>query len=267
MNVAPRVLSWRGYPSQHAGGILSHMHMRVVLQRLFSPRAIAIAMCSAAARFDAPAVLAQAADDRSAPAAEVIRALKEIECAPPPAATAEDLSGRWELVFSTAAAKLPLIDGYMPNREVLEWDLAARRLKLEIETLPLLPKVRVVGEELTFDAASQTLTYSVKQKPPSQWRVLHVDRANGLLAARSSVTGLNLIRKLRGGAMRPTATLAAAALSAAASAATALRARRAVATAAAPPLGQDLCEEFALCAPRRGLAPLRRAPLHAPARE
>ena len=241
----------------------AHAHdMRVVLQRLFSPRAIAIAMCSAAARFDATAVLAQAADDRSAPAAEVIRALKEIECAPPPAATAEDLSGRWELVFSTAAAKLPLIDGYMPNREVLEWDLAARRLKLEIETLPLLPKVRVVGEELTFDAASQTLTYSVKQKPPSQWRVLHVDRANGLLAARSSVTGLNLIRKLRGGAMRPTATL-----SAAASAAAASRARRAVATAAAPPLGQDLCEEFALCAPRRGLAPLRRAPLHAPACE
>ena len=52
--------------------------------------------------------------------------------------SAADLQGhRWELIFSSAAAKLPLLDGYMPNREVLTWDLERSRLELEIETLPL----------------------------------------------------------------------------------------------------------------------------------
>ena len=65
-------------------------------------------------------------------------------------ATAEDLSGRWELVFSTAAAKLPLIDGYMPNRELLSWDLGAGRLNLQIETLTFLPTIAVLDSLSTM---------------------------------------------------------------------------------------------------------------------
>ena len=85
----------------------------------------------------------------------------------------------------------------MPNRELLTWDLQARQLQLQIETLPLLPRIRVVGEDLVFDAAAQTLTYRVGDKPPSEWQLLMFDDASGgVLAARSSVTGLNVIRRL-----------------------------------------------------------------------
>ena len=120
-------------------------------------------------------------------------------------ATAADLAGTWELVFSSAAAKIPLLDGYMPNRELLTWDLKAARLELEIETLPMLPKVRVVGESLAWDEATQTLTYTVGSKPTSEWKLLFFDASDGVIAARSSVTGLNLIRRLRGGTMAPAA--------------------------------------------------------------
>ena len=44
--------------------------------------------------------------------------------------------------------------------------------------------------------AAQTLTYAINDKPPSQWRVLYVDRAAGVMAARSSVTGLNVIKRV-----------------------------------------------------------------------
>lgn len=156
---------------------------------------------------DAPSIITRCALQRDAPAAEVIAALEAIEAAPADdgpnlsgRACATDLSGQqtWELVFSSAAAKLPLLDGYMPNEERLTWDLEAQRLELEIETLPLafVPKIRIVGEGLRWDEAAQTLTYTVGSKPPSEWRVLWLDRANGVLAARSSVTGLNVIRRL-----------------------------------------------------------------------
>ena len=45
------------------------------------------------------------------------------------------------------------------------------------------------GECLTWDEAAQTLEYTVSGRSKSQWRVFHVDSANGLMAARSSVTG------------------------------------------------------------------------------
>ena len=152
----------------------------------------------------AAAVLSRCALDRDAPAAEVLATLEQLDRGAGlsrPVISAADLQGhRWELIFSSAAAKLPLLDGYMPNREVLTWDLERSRLELEIETLPLLPKIRVVGEDLAWDEPAQTLTYSVKQKPPSFWRILFFDAAAGVLAAKSSVTGLNVIRRLRGGA-------------------------------------------------------------------
>ena len=147
---------------------------------------------------DTPAaVLTRCALQRDSPAEDVLRTLEELERAQctEPAAVA-DFDGRWELVWSSAATKLPLLNGYMPNRELLSWDLQAAQLRLEIETLPFLPKISIVGEGLAFDEAAQTLTYAIKDKPPSQWRLLYVDRAAGVMAARSSVTGLNVIKRV-----------------------------------------------------------------------
>ena len=76
------------------------------------------------------------------------------------------------------------------------FDLAERRMELSIETLPLLPRMRVLGEELEWDEVAQTLTYTVGKKPPSTWRILFVDRERGVIAARSSVTGLNVIHRV-----------------------------------------------------------------------
>ena len=150
---------------------------------------------------DASATLVRCALRKDAPASDVLSALKEVECADVASsvglpACASDLGGLWELVFSSAAAKLPLIDGYMPNKEELRFDLAAQRMELAIETLPLLPRMNVVGEDLSWDEQAQTLTYVVGKKPPSQWRVLFVDRDQGVIAARSSVTGLNVIHRV-----------------------------------------------------------------------
>ena len=78
---------------------------------------------------------------------------------------------------------------------MLRWDLEARALALEIETLPLVPPLRVVGRELEWDGAS-VLTYRVGERPPSAWDVFHVDEAAGVAAAESSVTGLNVLRRL-----------------------------------------------------------------------
>ena len=151
--------------------------------------------------FNSPAaVLSRCALNRDEPAADVLTALKEVEINPlglP--ASAADIAGKWELVFSTAAAKLPLIDGYMPNKEVLNWDLDNRQLDLEIETFKLLPNIKVVGKELSWDERAQTLTYTVEKKQPSKWTLNFLDRENGVIAARSSVTGLNVIQRLRGG--------------------------------------------------------------------
>ena len=149
---------------------------------------------------DAAALLVRSACHRDVAAAQVLRVLEAVERRTLGLPITEaDLDGHFELIFASAAARLPLLDGYMPNREFLAWDFAAGRLDLEIETLPFLPTIKVVGEGLTWDAATQTLSYTVGKKPPSTWSILFMDDQAGVVAARSSVTGLNLIRRLRGG--------------------------------------------------------------------
>ena len=160
-----------------------------------------ISMLCAPAGDSPQAVLARCAIRRDVPAPEVLRALEEVKgCPAGLPACADDLDGAaWELVFSSGAAKLPLIDGYMPNRELLNWDFAENEMRLEIETFSFLPSINVVGKGLQFDESAQTLTYQINDKPPSDWRLLSFDRTNGVIAARSSVTGLNVIKRLRGG--------------------------------------------------------------------
>ena len=67
-------------------------------------------------------------------------------------------------------------------------------MRLAIETLPFLPQLDVLGKGLRYDEASSTLTYRVKEKPESSWRVFYAD--DGLFAADSSKTGLCLVRRL-----------------------------------------------------------------------
>ena len=147
--------------------------------------------------FDVASVLTQCAIRRDIPAASILRALEAVEAKPAGLPVSnDDLAGTWELIFSSAAARVPFVNGYMPNRELLTWDLDARRLDLAIETLPLLPSIKVVGQHLTFDQVEQTLTYTVGKKPESRWSILFFARDEGVIAARSSVTGLNIIRRL-----------------------------------------------------------------------
>ena len=141
------------------------------------------------------------------PADDVLHALAKLEARRVGATVDAALFGSteggaaaWELVFASAVVELPvvgpLLGGYLPNRETLCWDLSAGRLELEIELLPFLPRVRVNGEELTWDGAAQTLTYRVEERPPSVWTVFYANQKAGVLAARSSVTGLNVIRRV-----------------------------------------------------------------------
>ena len=117
-------------------------------------------------------------------------------------AAADGRPRAWELVFSSAAAELPLLggflNGYLPNEEILRWDLAASEpeLDLQISTLPFFPKITVKGRGLSWDEAAQQLSYRVKDdRPVSTWRIIFLDAEAGVIAARSSVTGLNIIKR------------------------------------------------------------------------
>ena len=107
----------------------------------------------------------------------------------------ELVEGQFELVYSTLLRKLPLVDwGYMPTKETIVWDLDNEEMRLTIETLPFLPTIDVVGNSLTYDEATSTLTYQIRDKPPSTWRVFYAN--DTLFAADSSKTGLCLVRRI-----------------------------------------------------------------------
>ena len=145
-------------------------------------------------------VLRRAAQGERAPGApsvpEVAEAMGRLAVAGPTAPVPRGLvEGRFELVYSTLLRQLPLVDwGYMPTREVMDWDLEGGEMRLSIETLPFLPQLDVLGKGLRYDEARSTLTYRVKEKPESSWRVFYAD--DGLFAAESSKTGLCLVKRL-----------------------------------------------------------------------
>ena len=133
------------------------------------------------------------ARDRSAKPDDVVAALAVLRAERPRPPTRESFGGTWELVWNDKLAKVPVVNGYMPNRETLIWDLDAGVLDLRVETLPLLPEIKIRGENLTY--ADGVLSYNVGgDKPPSTWDVFHA--ADGVVCAESSATGLNVIRRI-----------------------------------------------------------------------
>ena len=141
---------------------------------------------------DAIDLINKCARDRSAKPDDVVAALAVLRAERPRPPTRESFGGVWELVWNDKLAKVPVVNGYMPNRETLVWDLDAGVLDLRVETLPFLPEVKIRGENLTYDEG--VLCYAVGDKPPSTWDVFHA--ADGVVCAESSATGLNVIRRI-----------------------------------------------------------------------
>mmetsp|Transcript_22612 Transcript_22612/g.33472 ORF Transcript_22612/g.33472 Transcript_22612/m.33472 type:complete len:236 (-) Transcript_22612:92-799(-) len=111
------------------------------------------------------------------------------------------VEGKFELVFSSAVAGIPffgkILDGYMPNREIITFDFDSKEMSLVVELLPFLPTIDIYGTGLKWAEENAVLEYTVKGKEkasPSQWDILFAD--DDVVAARSSVTGLNVIRRL-----------------------------------------------------------------------
>ena len=130
--------------------------------------------------------------DRSAAPEEILKALDILRAERPRPPTRDSFRGTWELVWDDKIAKVPLINGYMPNKEVLTWDLERGVLDLTVDTLPLVPSIKIRGENLTY--ADGVLTYNVGNKPPSTWDVFHAD--GDVVCAVSSATGVNVIRRI-----------------------------------------------------------------------
>jgi len=130
--------------------------------------------------------------DRSAGPEEILKALDILRAERPRPPTRDSFGGTWELVWNDKIAKMPLINGYMPNKEVLTWDLERGVLDLTVDTLPLVPSIKIRGENLTY--ADGVLTYNVGNKPPSTWDVFHAD--GDVVCAVSSATGVNVIRRI-----------------------------------------------------------------------
>ena len=132
------------------------------------------------------------ARDRSAKPDDVVAALAVLRVERPRPPTRDSFGGTWELVWNDKLAKVPVVNGYMPNRETLVWDLDGRALDLRVETLPFLPEIKIRGENLTYDEG--VLTYTVGDKAPSTWDVFHAD--GDVVCAVSSATGVNVIRRI-----------------------------------------------------------------------
>ena len=132
------------------------------------------------------------ARDRSQKPDDVVAALAVLRAERPRPPTRESFGGTWELVWNDKLARVPVVNGYMPNRETLVWDLDGRALDLRVETLPFLPEIKIRGENLTY--SDGLLKYTVGDKPPSTWDVFHA--ADGVVCAESSATGLNVIRRI-----------------------------------------------------------------------
>ncbi len=141
---------------------------------------------------DAIDLINQCANDRSAKPDDVVAALEVLRAERPRPPTRDSFGGTWELIWNDKLAKVPVINGYMPNRETLVWDLDGRALDLRVETLPFLPEIKIRGENLTY--SDGVLEYTVGDKPPSTWDVFHA--GDGVVCAESSATGLNVIRRI-----------------------------------------------------------------------
>jgi hypothetical protein len=113
------------------------------------------------------------------------------------------VAGTFELIFSSAVAQLPVVgswlDGYLPNKETIQFDFEQGKMTLNVETLPFLPPLTIVGEDLTWQKeeglSSSTLSYKIQGKDTtSYWKILYADET--VVAGKSSVTGLNVIRRI-----------------------------------------------------------------------
>ena len=157
-----------------------------------APRGINAASGTGDGVSDAIDLINQCARDRSAKPDDVVAALAVLRAERPRPPTRESFGGTWELVWNDKLAKVPVVNGYMPNRETLVWDLDAGVLDLRVETLPFLPEVKIRGENLTYDEG--ILGYTVGDKAPSTWDVFHAD--GDVVCAVSSATGVNVIRRI-----------------------------------------------------------------------
>ena len=79
---------------------------------------------------DAMDVINKCARDRSAKPDDVAAALAVLRAERPRPPTRESFAGTWELIWNDKLAKVPVVNGYMPNRETLVWDLDGRALDL-----------------------------------------------------------------------------------------------------------------------------------------
>ena len=70
------------------------------------------------------------ARDRSQKPDDVLAALEVLRAERPRPPTRESFAGTWELIWNDKLAKVPVVNGYMPNRETLTWDLDAGVLDL-----------------------------------------------------------------------------------------------------------------------------------------
>ena len=157
-----------------------------------SRRRLSTALANSDAVDLAIACINQCANDRSQKPDDVVAALAVLRAERPRPPTRESFGGTWELVWNDKLAKVPVVNGYMPNRETLVWDLDGRALDLRVETLPFLPEVKIRGENLMY--SDGVLRYTVGDKPPSTWDVFHAD--GDVVCAVSSTTGVNVIRRI-----------------------------------------------------------------------
>ena len=119
--------------------------------------------------------------------------------------TKEQVDGTWYLAFSSGLSALPVLEGYMPVDEAITIDFEGSSISLSTDILPGLgdasPNFEMLqGDTFRWDETKSSLTFNMKMgvngevKKIKSWDMLYC--SDTCLVARSSGTGLNVLRRL-----------------------------------------------------------------------
>eukprot|EP00232_Nephroselmis_pyriformis_P022554 CAMPEP_0182855724 /NCGR_PEP_ID=MMETSP0034_2-20130328/2017_1 /TAXON_ID=156128 /ORGANISM="Nephroselmis pyriformis, Strain CCMP717" /LENGTH=203 /DNA_ID=CAMNT_0024986729 /DNA_START=1 /DNA_END=612 /DNA_ORIENTATION=- len=147
-------------------------------------------------------VVRNAALKREGAADDVIAALDAMQEAAGQPVDKSLIEGKWELVFSSSIGKVPLVKGYMPVQEIITFEgLGAENgfIRLDTDVLFGLTMSMYPGDVFNWDAERAELEFNFRKREGGEpsalksWAFFYGD--GEVLAARSSGTGLNVLRR------------------------------------------------------------------------
>mmetsp|Transcript_37795 Transcript_37795/g.52483 ORF Transcript_37795/g.52483 Transcript_37795/m.52483 type:complete len:209 (+) Transcript_37795:132-758(+) len=190
------------FPHSSISSVLSKRQKLVPQKRLATFRG-PVANLKRVEMQEARKIVDDCALKRKGDAKEVIKAMENLEEMHNEVIVPFEFNGRWELVFSSSIANVPFLNGFMPVKEIVTFSKVNEPggfIRLDTDVLGIMSFSRLPGDVLEWDGAKEKLSFNLRSKDgeaPSSvksWTFFHAE--GDVLAARSSGTGLNLLRRV-----------------------------------------------------------------------